>query len=129
MAHDIVWLARPVIDAVHDQLLAAHGGSTGVREEDLLESALARPQHLAAYGTPDVCDLAAAYAGGIARNHPFADGNKRTGFMAAYIFLARNGLTLLASEVEATQGMVALAAGDLEEAAFAAWLRENTKRV
>ena len=129
MADDIVWLAPPVIDAVHDQLLAAHGGSTGLRDESLLESALARPQHLAAYGKPDLCDLAAAYAGGIARNHPFTDGNKRTAFMAAYIFLARNGLTLSASEVEATQAMVALAAGDLEAAAFAAWLRENAKRV
>lgn len=128
MAQEIAWLARPVIAAVHDQLLAAHGGSTGLRDEALLESALARPLHRAAYGEPDLYDLAAAYAGGIASNHPFNDGNKRTALMAAYIFLARNGVRLSALEAEATHTVVALAAGEIDEPAFAAWLRQNAEQ-
>ena len=127
MAKDRVWIPRNVIDALHDRLLAEHGGSSGLRDEGLLDSALARPQNLAAYGAPDLCDLGAAYAAGIARNHPFVDGNKRTAFMATYVFLARNGRRLTAPEDEATHTMMALAAGDLDEAAFAAWVRENTK--
>lgn len=127
MAGDIVWIPRSVIDALHDRLLAEHGGPAGVRDEDLLDSALARPQHLAAYGDPDLCALAAAYAAGIARNHPFLDGNKRTAFMAAYVFLARNGRRLTAPEDKAAHTMTALAAADIDEAAFAAWLRDNTE--
>ncbi len=126
MAGDWVWLPRPVIEALHDRLLADHGGPVGVRDEGLLESALFRPRHLAAYGAPDVCDLAAAYAGGLARNHPFVDGNKRTAFMAAYVFLARNGRRLTAPEADATHTMMALAAGDMDESAFAVWLRHNS---
>lgn len=126
MAGDIVWIPRTLIDALHDRLLAEHGGSTGLRDENLLESALARPLQQAAYGNPDLCDLAAAYAAGIVRNHPFVDGNKRTAFMAAYVFLARNGRRLTAPENEAAHTMMALAAGDIDEAAFAHWLRTNT---
>lgn len=127
MAGDIVWIERTVIDALHDRLLAEHGGPAGLRDESLLDSALARPQHLAAYGDPDLCDLAASYAAGLVRNHPFVDGNKRTAFMAMYVFLARNGCRLAAPEAEATYTMTALAAGDIDEAAFARWLRAYTE--
>lgn len=127
MPDDVVWIPRSLLDALHDRLLTEHGGSTGLRDEGLLDSALARPPHLAGYGDPDPCDLAAAYAVGIVRNHPFVDGNKRTAFMAAYVFLARNGYFLTAPEDQATHTMMALAASDLDEAEFAAWLRANTE--
>jgi death on curing protein len=126
MSGDLVWIDRTVIIAVHDRLLAAHGGLAGIRDEALLESALARPRHLAADGNPDLCALAATYAFGIARNHPFVDGNKRTAFLAAYVFLARNGRRLTAPEDAATWTMMALAAGDLDEDGLADWLREST---
>lgn len=96
MPGDLVWIPRTLIDALHDRVLAEHGGSTGLCDEGLLESALARPLRRAAYGNRDLCDLAASYAAGIVRNHPFVDGNKRTAFMAAYVFLARNGRRLTA---------------------------------
>ena len=121
------WVLRAVVDAVHDQQLAEHGGAAGLRDEGLLESALARAQHLHAYGETDLCTLAAAYAGGIARNHPFTDGNKRTAFLAAYVFLRLNGQTLIASEAEAVEMMMAMAAGDIDDRAFADWLRRNVK--
>lgn len=124
---EVVWLQRQVVDALHDRLLAEHGGSSGVRDEGLLQSALARPQNAEAYGETDICALAALYAHGIVRNHPFVDGNKRTGFMAAFVFLARNGRRLTAPEDDATQTMMALAAGEIDEHAFAAWLRDNTE--
>jgi death-on-curing protein len=123
---DPVWLDRRVIEAVHDRLIAEHGGAPGLRDEGLLVSALTRPRQLAAYDQPDLCDLAAAYATAIVRNHPFIDGNKRTAFIAAYVFLARNGLRLSASEASATHTMLALAGGEMSEAAFAGWLREST---
>ena len=119
------WVAGTVVLALHGRLLAEHGGSPGLRDNALLESALARPQQLLAYGEPDVFELAAAYADGIVQNHPFVDGNKRTGFMTAYVFLARNGLRLIASEIDAVTVVTALAAGDLDEVAFATWLRGN----
>lgn len=127
MSGDIVWIDRAVILALHDRLLAAHGGLAGIRDEALLDSALARPRHLAAYGEPDLCALAAAYASGLARNHPFVDGNKRTAFLVAYVFLARNGRRLTAPEDAATWTMMALAAGEFGEDALAHWLRENTR--
>lgn len=126
MARDPVWLDPRVIEAVHDRLLAEHGGAAGVRDAGLLTSAIARPMNRAAYGETDLCTLAAAYAAGIVRNHPFVDGNKRTGFMAAYIFLARNGLRLTAPDDAATRAVLALAAGDMTEDEFAAWLRTRT---
>jgi len=126
VAQDPVWLEQRVIKAVHDRLLGEHGGASGVRDEGLLGSALARPRHIAAYGDPDLHALAAAYASGIVRNHPFVDGNKRTAFMAAYIFLARNGVVLCAAEPEATRAVLALAAGEMTEDAFAAWLKTVT---
>jgi len=125
-ARDTVWLDPWVVEAVHDRLLAEHGGAAGVRDAGLLASALARPISRAAYGEMDLCTLAAAYAAGIVRNHPFVDGNKRTGFMAAYIFLARNGLRVKAPEDDATRAMLALAAGEMTEDVFAAWLRTWT---
>lgn len=123
MTDEPIWLDPALIEAVHDRLLVEHGGASGVRDRGLLASAMNRPRHLAAYGDPDLCALAAAYVGGILRNHPFVDGNKRTAFMGAFIFLARNGLTLSAPESEATQAMVWLTAGDLTEEEFASWLR------
>ncbi|MBK8907056.1 MAG: type II toxin-antitoxin system death-on-curing family toxin [Rhodospirillales bacterium] len=127
MSGDIVWIDRAVIIALHDRLLAAHGGLAGIRDEALLGSALARPRHLAAYGEPDLCGLAAAYAYGIARNHPFVDGNKRTAFLAAYVFFARNGRRLTAPEDAATWTVTALAAGELGEDALTKWMRQNTR--
>jgi death-on-curing protein len=110
---------------MHGRLLAEHGGAPGIRDSSLLASALARPQNLLAYDDPDICDLAAAYTTGIMRNHPFVDGNKRTAFMAGYVFLASNDLKLTATEVDVVQVVTLLAAGEIGEAEYAAWLREN----
>lgn len=122
---DPVWLERAAIIAVHQMLLAEFGGLPGLRDEGLLESALDRPRNLYAYENADPIALAAAYAAGIIRNHPFLDGNKRIGFMAAFIFLDRNGFALIAPEIDATARTLALAAGELDEAGFASWLRDN----
>jgi death-on-curing protein len=119
------WVLRAVVDAMHDEQLAEHGGAAGLRDEGLLDSALARAQHLHAYGETDLCTLAAAYAGGICRNHPFVDGNKRTAFLTAYVFLHINGRTLVASEAETVKMMMGMAAGDIADQAFADWLRCN----
>jgi death-on-curing protein len=119
------WLPREVLIAVHEEQLAEHGGAPGLRDEGLFESALARPQQLANYGEPDVVDLAAASAFGLVRNHPFIDGNKRTGFVAAQLFLRLNGHRIGAPLSECVLTTLALAAGDLDEAAFAAWLRRH----
>ena len=105
-----------------------HGGAPGVRDEGLLESARARPQQLFTYGEPDIFAMAAAYATGIARNHPFIDGNKHAAFMAAYIFLTRNGYTITAAEAAVAVTFDQLAAGALAEEALAEWLRRNSKR-
>lgn len=120
-----VWVPKEVLTAVHAEQLAEHGGATGVRDEGLFDSALAPPQQLATYGEPDVADLAAGYAFGIARNHPFIDGNKRTAFVAAQLFLRLNGRRIEVNHVDATVTMLKLAAGDLPEADFAAWLRQH----
>ncbi|MEO8124406.1 MAG: type II toxin-antitoxin system death-on-curing family toxin [Burkholderiales bacterium] len=119
------WVDPKVLLAVHDAQLAEHGGAAGVRSSDLFESALARPRNVAAYGRPDVAELAASYGFGIARNHPFVDGNKRTAFVAVELFLALNGSRLTASDVDCVMTMLAVAAGELDEAAFAAWLRAH----
>ena len=123
-----LWLSKAFLLAVHDRLLADYGGSSGVRDEGWLESALAKPQNLFAYGKPNLFELAASYAFGIVRNHPFIDGNKRTGFVAAAAFLDTNGLELIASEVEATVKTLALAAGEVSEAQYATWLKANVVR-
>ena len=119
------WLPRDVLMAVHEEQLAEHGGAPGVRDEGLFDSALARPQQLAHYGDPDLADLAAAYAFGLIRNHPFIDGNKRTGYVAAELFLLLNGQVLTASDESAVLTTLSLAAGDIDEAAFADWLRRH----
>ena len=119
------WIAPQVVLAIHDEQLAEHGGAAGLRDAALLESALARPQHHAAYGEPDAADLAAAYAFGIARNHPFVDGNKRTAFVAAELFLDLNGFALTAEDAACVEAMLAVADGSLSEPAFADWLRRH----
>lgn len=123
------WIEERDALAIHDRLLALHGGATGLRDRGLLESALARPrQHYAYAGTPDIVDMAALYAAGIVRNHPFVDANKRTGFVVGVLFLELNGFDFRASEEDATQAVMALAAGTLDESGYAAWLRANVKR-
>lgn len=121
------WLPKQLLLAVHNRQLAEHGGDAGVRDEGLLESALARPQNLFAYGESDVAALAGAYAFGIAKNHPFIDGNKRTAFVACELFLAANGYDLAASDEECLAMMLGLAASEVDETEFAVWLRENVQ--
>lgn len=121
------WLDATVLTAVHDMQLAEHGGGAGVRDATLFESALARPRQLASYGQPDAPALAAAYGYGIARNHPYVDGNKRTAFVATELFLRLNGWQLTASDADCVLTMLAVAAGDLSEEQFAAWLREHAQ--
>ncbi len=123
-----VWIREDVTIAIHERVLADHGGESGIRDRGLLESALARPQQIHAYDDPDLATLAAAYATGIIRNHPFIDGNKRVGFMVAYVFLSRSGVNLTATEVSATHAVMDLAAGQTTEEQFSEWLRDNTER-
>jgi death-on-curing protein len=120
------WLSQAVVLAIHEEQLAEHGGGEGVRDLGLLEGALARPLNRAAYGMPDLPALAAALGFGLARNHPFVDGNKRTAYVAVETFLALNGLDLTAGDAECVVVMLDLAAGELPEEGFAAWLRDNT---
>lgn len=120
------WVDKRLLLILHDESLATHGGASGLRDEGLLDSALARPLNLAGHGRPDIADLAAAYAGGISRNHPFVDGNKRTAFLSVGLFLALNGRRLTASPPDATLMMFALAAGEIDEEDLARWLRSNT---
>jgi death-on-curing protein len=120
-----VWLDPAVIDAIHSEQLTEHGGAPGIRDRGLLESALARAQHLAAYAAPDAAARAAAYGFGLARNHPFVDGNKRTALVAVELFLELNGLTLEADDAACVLTMLQLAAGALDEDAFAAWIRSH----
>lgn len=121
------WVAAEVLLAVHEEQLAEHGGAAGVRDLGLLESALARPQNQVAYGNPDAADLAAAYGVGLAKNHPFIDGNKRTAFVAVELFLALNGHDLVADDADCVLTMLAVAAGSLDEPGFAAWLRTHSR--
>ncbi len=125
----IVWLDKRLVLAIHDRQVAEHGGSAGVRDEGLLESALARAQQLHAYGdpVPDLADLAASLAYGLARNHPFVDGNKRTAHVAYRTFLALNGAEPVATDEEKYVAMLALAEGKFAERDFAAWLRERLR--
>ncbi len=122
-----VWLCRATVLAAHQQILAVHGGADGLRDPELLDSALARARHRHHYEKCDLCDLAAAYAFGIVRNHPFLDGNKRAGFLAASIFLERNGRPLIADAAHAAVAVLDLAAGRMDEAGFAEWLRDDTR--
>ena len=120
------WLRKDVVLAMHERLLFEHGGAAGVRDEPLLESALARPQNLLAYGKPTLFELAAAYACGIIKNHPFVDGNKRTGFMAAFVFLGANKVDFAAEEPDVVVQTLAVAAGKLDEAGYAKWLAKHS---
>ncbi|MEA2879856.1 MAG: death on curing protein [Hyphomicrobiales bacterium] len=122
-----VWLRLEAIMAAHDEQLAEHGGGAGVRDPGLLESALARPLNLVAYGEPSLPRLAASYAFGIARNHPFVDGNKRTAAVAAELFLGLNGLDLTADDVDLVRTFLALAAGEMNEEELAAWIERNSQ--
>lgn len=119
------WIATEVLYAVHEEQLSEHGGLAGLRDANALESAVARAEQLAHYGVPDAADLAAAYGFGIARNHPFSDGNKRTAFVAVELFLALNGFELNASDADCVITMLGVAAGDTEEDAFANWIRTH----
>jgi len=122
-----VWIERSVILAAHEEQLADHGGSPGIRDAGLLDSALARPLNRAAYGKPDAAELAAAYAFGLAANHPFVDGNKRTAFVAMELFLALNGHELVADDAGCVMTMLAMAAGTMKEADFAEWVRRQQR--
>ena len=123
------WIRLHEATAIHAEQIAEHGGLEGIRDQGLLESALARAENLAAYGKPDVCDLAAAYAFGLARNHPFADGNKRTAFVVSVTFLILNGRDLTATEVDVVTTILKLAAGELPEAELADWFRTNSREI
>ena len=120
-----VWVLKNLVLSLHEELLAEHGGASGIRDEGLLDSALARPQNIYSYDNTDLFTLAAAYISGIVRNHPFIDGNKRTAFMTGYVFLGRNGKELIADEAETTQIMLALAGSKVSEEDFALWLKKN----
>jgi death-on-curing protein len=120
-----VWLSLQLIHAVHEEQLAEHGGPAGVRDEGLLASAMGRPQNRALYESPDAATLAAAYAFGIARNHPFTDGNKRTAFVAMEVFLDLNGFELRASDQDCVFTTLKLAEGQLDEEALAQWIRDH----
>lgn len=120
-----VWVLREVVFAAHDLSLAQFGGGTGLRDMAMLDSALGKPINLIAYGKPSLFDLAASYAFGIIKNHPFVDGNKRTGFVVAVVFLEINGIGFHASEVSAALQTMALAAGEISESAYSEWLASN----
>ena len=124
---DPIWVFREVVLGLHEQSLAQFGGSTGIRDEGLLDSALGKPQNLLAYGKPSVFELAASYAFGLVKNHPFLDGNKRTGFTVAVLFLELNGQKFAAPETDAAIKTLALAAGEMSEADFAIWLKLHCK--
>jgi len=119
------WVSATVIYAVHDRQLAEHGGAPGIRDQGVLEIALARPINVAEYGTPDVADLAAVYAYGLAKNHGFVDGNKRTAWIAARVFLAENGYQLSFDAFDAIRTMKGIASGSIQEAVLAGWFRER----
>ena len=122
------WVLSQTVLAIQETLLAEFGGLGGVRDEGLLDSALNRPQQNFHYGKTDLFELAAAYAHGLIRNHPFLDGNKRIGFLTAVVFLEINGLEFRADEADATVKTLALAARDLSEADYAAWLKANSSK-
>jgi death on curing protein len=124
-----VWIEEHDVLILHQRLLALDGGAAGVRSQALLQSALARPKQLHAYGdTPDTVAMAALYVAGLVKNHPFVDGNKRVGFLTGVLFLELNGRSFTATEEEATQAVLALAAGSLSEPEFTEWLRIHCRR-
>ena len=123
------WITKSVVLAIHEQQIAEHGGAQGIRDIGLLESALARPENLASSGEPDIAALAAAYAFGIARNHPFLDGNKRTSYVVTQVFLRLNGRDVEAEEATRLQVWLDLAAGDMTEEQLTSWLRSNLVKI
>ncbi len=122
------WLTRDECLALHDIMLSEYGGLAGLRDENLLESALARPRQMFAYGKPGIVEMAAAYTAGIVKNHPFLDGNKRSGFLLGAGFLERNGFEFYAEEADVVMRTLALAAGEITQAAYAKWMKSNSKR-
>ena len=126
------WITKSALMLLHGESLATHGGGEGLRDEGLLDSALARPLNLLAYADadapPDIAALAASYTVGLAKNHPFVDGNKRAAFLATGLFLYLNGYQLVATQAEATLTMLAVATGDITEDAFADWLRLHSHK-
>ncbi len=125
---DPIWIDARDALLLHDRLLALHGGAAGVRDDGLLQSALARPQQHYAYAdTPDLIEMATVYTAGIVRNHPFVDGNKRTGFVVGILFLELNGYRFTATQENAAQAVIELAAGTLDEAGYTSFLRANTE--
>ncbi len=119
------WVNKRVLLLLHDESLAEHGGASGLRDEGLLDSTLARPLNLSLYRQPDVAALAAAYGVGLAKNHAFVDGNKRVAFLAVGLFLAVNGYRLQTTQLDATLTMLSVAAGEVDEATFADWIRQH----
>ncbi len=122
------WFSREECLALHDMMLADYGGMSGMRDDNMLESALAKPRQLFAYGKPTLAEMAVAYAAGVVKNHPFLDGNKRTGFMLGAAFLERNGHEFFATEVDATLKTLALAAGEMDERQYGEWLATNSRK-
>lgn len=123
------WLTREAIEIIHEEQIREHGGLAGIKDENALEASLARPQHKAAYGEPDVSDLAAAYLYAIARNHPFSDGNKRTGYLAAYAFLRIHGQEVTADNGTIYGFVMGVAAGEIDEAGAAAFFRDHIETI
>ena len=124
------WIDPKALRLLHEESLSLHGGSSGVRDEGLFESAMARPENLAHYNSDaDFSDLAASYAYGLAKNHPFVDGNKRVAFLSVGLFLGINGYKLTATPVDAIQAVIGMASGEITEEAFASWIRDNIKGV
>lgn len=124
-----VWVDLEDAISFHEQMLSMHGGLSGIRDQGLLESALGRPQQLFAYGQPTLHEIAAAYAAGIIKNHPFIDGNKRAGFMAAALFLETNGFRFTASEEDVVIHTLGLAAGEIDEVAYTQWLARVSQAI
>lgn len=122
-----IWVSMATLLAAHERLLAVHGGLPGVRDANMLESAMARPQNLAAYGEPDAAELAAAYAYELFRNHGFADGNKRSGWLIAEVLLVRNGFTFTCDDASLIRQVERVAAGEIDQESLAMWIRERTK--
>lgn len=129
MTGQYFWVDPKALRLLHEESLAEHGGSRGIRDEGLFESALMRPQNTALYNEKaDISDLAASYAYGLAKNHPFVDGNKRAAFLSVGMFLGINGYRLVATPVDAIQAVLGLASGTITEEAFANWIRNNLKK-
>jgi death on curing protein len=120
------WIDKQLLIMLHDESLATHGGASGIRDDGLFDSALNRAANLSMYGKPDYAELAAAYGMGLAKNHAFVDGNKRVAFLSVGLFLGMNGYKLKATQVDATLTMLALAGGEMSEADFAVWIRNNS---